>query len=289
MFGHRLFLFLLFVGFLYDVSCKSRRIRKKCTSGLKLSSNGRCYSARDVFWGLGNPVWNAELWEMKQNLEKILGRAIDVPCYDGTATEIDGRQTIYCEVCDFNDTNRVECPESSQVSWDEYYKLCPPEGDFDATSCAKARCAGISTSIGDFVYYQTYDDGSICDCGAPFILTWTRGGNSVYRPARPSEVSMLEGVDEGSSVYANPGGGRYTRAWWLTDGGGIGSPSVPGPTTCSSRPDISSIFQNKAGTPSIPEGAGKDFYYEGCSDGRGLRCGGANKPCWEICDCRRNC
>jgi len=34
---------------------------------------------------------------------------------------------------------------------------------------------------------------------------------------------------------------------------------------------------------------GVDFYHEGCGDGRGLRCGGGNQPCWDICDCLRSC
>eukprot|EP00092_Neocalanus_flemingeri_P009414 GFUD01010128.1.p1 GENE.GFUD01010128.1~~GFUD01010128.1.p1 ORF type:complete len:932 (+),score=154.92 GFUD01010128.1:38-2833(+) len=41
--------------------------------------------------------------------------------------------------------------------------------------------------------------------------------------------------------------------------------------------------------PQEPDGAGTDFYWEGCSDGRGLICGAGLKPCWEICDCQRSC
>ena len=237
----------------------------KCHYGLKMSSKG-FVRAGSIFWGISPlPGANTELWKMKQNLEKTLGRLLDMPCYDGSVTETDnGEVTIYCEVCEVTDTNRVVCPKSSQVSNNDYYELCRDEKDFDPTSCKKARCSNIEGSVSNYVYHQNYDDGSICDCGAPFILTWTRdNGNSVFRPATQNDAMtamMITGPHTVSSIYTAPGGGFGSRAWWeLGSELLVSQPSVPGPSTCSSRPDISSIVQDKVDT-SIPLGAGTDFY-----------------------------
>ena len=220
-------------------------------------------SAGGLFWGIGTlPDADTELWKMKQNLEKTLGRSLDVPCYDGSVTETEnGEFTIYCEVCEVTDTNRIACPKRSQVS--DYYSLCRGEKDFDPISCAKGRCLDWD-SESNYVYHQNYDDGSICDCGAPFILTWKKdNGNSEFRPATQSDAMtamMKTGTYAGTSIYTAPGGDSGSRAWWYLDLELlVNQPSVPGPSTCSSRPDISSIVQDKVDT-SIPLGAGTDFY-----------------------------
>lgn len=38
-----------------------------------------------------------------------------------------------------------------------------------------------------------------------------------------------------------------------------------------------------------PPDAGIDYYFEGCLNGEGLKCGGGNKPCWHSCDCLKEC
>jgi len=287
-----LLLFFLIICIFYDANC--RRRRKKCRFGLRMTSKG-CDRGRSLTWGLGKiNDWVEELWETKSKIEKEIKKEVDIPCYDGSRTEDEaGQQTIYCEVCEVTDTNRVECPQSAQV--DNYWELCGKE-IFDPSSCAKAKCPPLLDTGDNYVYYQNYDDGSICDCGSPFILTWSSAtqGPGVYRRARPSEVLTLPGgIGEGSSVSINNRDAKFKRPWWCTGPCGsnpsVGSPSISGPTSCSSRPDISIIFQDKNVTNSIPLGAGTDFYYEGCPDGRGLRCGGGTQPCWDVCDCRRKC
>merc|ERR1711909_72122 len=55
------------------------------------------------------------------------------------------------------------------------------------------------------------------------------------------------------------------------------------------QPQPTSVPYSQPQTNRIPQGAGTEFYYEGCSDGRGLRCGPGLQACWDICDCQRIC
>merc|ERR1712223_923620 len=112
---------------------------------------------------------------------------------------------------------------------------------------------------GPVSYYSGFDDGSLCDCGSPFILytrelppvNWLASNKQPkrqnvmsFRPFNGQIVANFGKLkkNSGDMVYVNESTGAPT---WYSAGdfdGQIRSADVPS-KSCSQRPDISSLFK----------------------------------------------
>merc|ERR1719273_2228108 len=74
----------------------------------------------------------------------------------------------YCEVCFKDDPSRIFCPTTDQ-------------------SCPNWSARGFGE--GDYSYWSGYDDGTICDCGSPFIIeiSWSPNQRDKPKLRRPMQ------------------------------------------------------------------------------------------------------
>ena len=108
-------------------------------------------------------------------------------------------------------------------------------------------------------YWTGYDNGTICDCGTPFVADWS-GDQVSFRPLRNTEErpGFFEGPtyvgEDTGAPYARPLGGDDLNEQWeksggrITEEGGVqGRWDSRDPTVaqkaCPKKPDISSIFK----------------------------------------------
>ena len=205
------FILLLLICVWSSVSCRRRR---RCPWGLKMNRRGRCIKA----WGLtgfSTNIKSRAMERLAQHLKSELGRDVLIPCHDPEKQE-------HCEVCFKNDPGKIFCPKSewdkkshytqefrnASVSDDLTDWMCSTVGP-GCTSCADA----LDGLVNGFSYWTGYDDGSICDCGTPFVAEWEGSESVTFRPLRNTEErpGFSEGptyVDEdtGAPRWINHGG-----------------------------------------------------------------------------------
>merc|ERR1719266_599036 len=121
--------------------------RKRCRAGLRMGPSGCSKPGGST---LGNDGWMSThgygvLENMERALGNRLGREVLIPCTDSSPF-------VYCEVCFKDDPSRISCPTSDQSQ---------------RTNAYTPRCPNWQ---GDYSYWSGYDDGTICDCGSPFVM-----------------------------------------------------------------------------------------------------------------------
>jgi len=244
------FLLLLLLSFQTRVSCKKRR---RCPTGLKMNKKGRCikgYGATST-----SDTETDFLDKLALDLKQVLGRDVLIPCtWEG-----------YCEVCFKNDPGKVFCPRNEWTYSDtsdivEYHNKSVYE-DFSDWKC-ESRIA-YTSRLGDasnasYSYWSGYDDGSICDCGAPFEFN-REGNKASFFPVKPTDKKpgFFQGssfVDEstGTMSWFHMSGATFNEQWESGEfseddkpppGIWDSRPPTVAPESCSKYPDISSIFK----------------------------------------------
>jgi len=242
------FLFLLLLSFQTSVSCKRRR---RCPTGLKMNHKGRCikgYSASGT-----STVKTNYLEKLASDLKNELGRDVLIPCSD---PEVDpGPPVLYCEVCFKNDPGKVFCPPNEWADMTDitgYFNRSVYE-DFSDWKCPAWSRAEV------FSHWSGYDDGSICDCGAPFYLDVQNYPTANFLPLKPGD--RKQGFNEGPSIVDestrtmtdfNMLGNDLNEKWEsgetsetsdILPGIWDSRPPTVAPESCSEYPDISSIFK----------------------------------------------
>jgi len=239
------FLFLLLLSFQTSVSCKRRR---RCPTGLKMNHKRRCikgYSATST-----SARTTDFLQKLASDLKNELGRDVLIPCSD---PEVDpGPPVLYCEVCFKNDPGKVFCPPNEWADMTDitgYFNRSVYE-DFSDWKCPPWTRAEV------FSYWSGYDDGSMCDCGAPFYFQVKNYNTANFFPLKPGDIKW--GVSEGSSIVDESThtmsefhrlGNDWNSKWESGETGDIPAgiwdsrPPTVAPASCSEYPDISSIFK----------------------------------------------
>ena len=221
------FLFLLLLSFQTSVSCKRRR----CPTGLKMNHKGRCikgWSASSSSEGYTDPLAKLVL-----HLKNVLDTDVLIPCDWFHIPR-------YCEVCFKNDPGKIFCPRNEwRNDWEDIAEIRNKSvyEDFSDWKCM----AHYAQHEGEaFSYWSGYDDGSICDCGSPFIFHQATPGLTSFLPLIPGEKKG--GVSEGSPFIDEDTGVMYRGNWlgnsyneqW--ESGEISEDDPPPPGIWDSRP-----------------------------------------------------
>ena len=216
-----------------------------------MNRRGRCIKA----WGLTGFTTNIKSRAMErlaQHLKSELGRDVLIPCHDPEKQE-------HCEVCFKNDPGKILCPKSEWNKKSHYtleFRNASVFDDLTDWMCSTdTRFAdALDGLVNGFSYWTGYDDGSICDCGTPFVVEWEGGSESVtFRPLKNTEErpGFRQGptiVDEytGATKWASINGYVDNDAWEggsRSEGVWDSRPPTESPSACSGKPDISSIFE----------------------------------------------
>ena len=209
-------------------------------------------------------------------------------CFSKTDRDFDGSDTTttYCEVCELSDRNKIPLQ----------FKNCSGLTD---TSCKLMKhpihsynpfCDHDDEDSHPLWMFTSYDDNSLCDCGAPFIyhsraihpgsrtnrsdfLEWKNLNDFFARPLEAKEKECFSSHGEYKNqpvmcensvkpypdpdktyAWKNMKKWRFFTAWAEYPFETL--PSIPG-SQCRSRPDISSLF-------SLPQ---SPYYPEKCDAG----------------------
>ena len=234
---------------------------------------------------------------LQDQLEWFLGRNVIIPCYafdlpNGgdcflkTDRDFDGwTTTTYCEVCEISDGNK------GVLGW----KKC----DDSPTNCTLIPQPLTDEHDHPAWVFTSYDDNSLCDCGAPFIyhsrafLPYSRTSRNDFlesrnlndyfaRPLEPEEKECFAShrgykhqpilYENSASPYPDPDSriqattwyGRIKATRWFTGWSErLSSPPLPSisASQCRSRPDISHIFERIP--PLYPEKCDADWFQVG--------------------------
>jgi len=218
-----------------------------------MNRRGRCIKA----WGLTGFTTNIKSRAMErlaQHLKSELGRDVLIPCHDPEKQE-------HCEVCFKNDPGKILCPKSEWNKKSHYtqeFRNASVSDDLTDWMCSTdpGQQSTLDGLVNGFSYWTGYDDGSICDCGTPFVVEWEGGSESVtFRSLKNTEErpGFREGptiVDEytGAPRWASINGHVDNDEWEegsTPEGWGVWDSTTPteSPSACSGKPDISSIFE----------------------------------------------
>jgi len=215
-----------------------------------MNRRGRCIKA----WGLTGFTTNIKSRAMErlaQHLKSELGRDVLIPCHDPDNQK-------HCEVCFKNDPGKIFCPKSewNKKSHDtQEFRNASVSDDLTDWMCSTdpRYQSALDDLVNGFSYWTGYDDGSICDCGTPFVAEWEGSESVTFRPLRNTEErpGFREGptiVDEytGAPRWASINGHSNNDEW--EEGSRFGgvwdsTPPTESPSACSGKPDISSIFE----------------------------------------------
>ena len=231
-----------------------------------MTSKG-CAKAWGSTWSdwIGNHADRA-LHYLKNKLERRLGIELEAPC-----SSVFQGLLNYCEICPKTDSSRIHCPISAHVSHkeiSEHYITAniSAHEDYSAYQCPDYRNGDKQM---DYSYWPMYDDGSICDCGSPFIVeigNYTEKIQNIkFRRPRENEAKQnlfLASSLQSTRCSGNVNGERWSRAsndtcvrgmffdgyfnrlddFSVSETDVTLPPSIPAPR-CNSRPDISSMFE----------------------------------------------
>ena len=212
-----------------------------------MSKNGRCIK------GWGAATWGKEsdaFAKLAEHLKRVLGREVLIPC--------NKVYSQYCEVCFKNDPGKIFCLSE-----------CKRAKSYDS---AEYKNASVYDDLTDWMcgscgsYWTGYDDGTICDCGTPFVVDWSSGeyedgeyrDEVSFRPLRNTEErpGFVEGPtyvneDTGAPRWSCFGGFITNEEWENLDEEekreshftADSRPPNVSPKACLRKPDISSIFK----------------------------------------------
>lgn len=249
-------------GFRYKRAGKQLRRRKRCKAGLKMTGRG-CVKAWSLTWpSFEISKINRAVFYMKSKLERTLGMELETPChsvYPDLSFPLSWG--MYCEICPKTDPSRIHCPVSAQLSWDQFKDYYSPNisasKDYSAYQCRET----IGDDKFDYSYWSMYNDGSICDCGSPFIVegNYTSEIQTIkFRSPRQNEAKEKlqslgpQGLDihYGASTLqmvdcdALKDVCEKTSYTWSSDFNDVFLPPTIPAARCHSRPDISSMLEN---------------------------------------------
>lgn len=246
------------VGSRYKRASKKAKKRMRCPPGLKMTSKG-CAKAWSLTWPDRDiRQINRAIFYMKSKLERTLEMELETPCHS-VIMRSPLSSGMYCEICPKTDPSRIHCPVSAQLSWEQRTDYMPPwnisaSEDYSAFQCTDKL--KYCEDQFDYSYWPMYDDGSICDCGSPFIVegNYTKEIQTIkFRSPRQNEAK-----EKFQSLGSHSGASTLQMGGWtaLKDvsqktqfaAGGIYDdavlpPSIPA-ARCHSRPDISSMLEN---------------------------------------------
>ena len=225
-----------------------------------MNARGRCIKS----WSPATTDANQShaMGKLAQHLKSELGRDVLIPCHDINMK--------HCEVCFKNDPGKIFCPKSEQNKkpefTEEFVKASVFDDLTDYTCSAPDRVLELLDKRGQkaFSYWTGYDDGSICDCGTPFVAEWSGSGLTQvsFRPLRNAEERP--GFQEGATYVDEYTGaprwlgnaGYYNNEEWedleegekkrrVAEGTAVfdSRPPTVFPQACSRKPEISSIFE----------------------------------------------
>jgi len=222
-----------------------------------MNRRGRCIKG----WGPATPgtAQSLAMEKLAERLKIALGRDVLIPCHSEDLT--------HCEVCFKNDPGKIFCPKSEQNKKSHYTAEFRNASVFE--DLTNWTCSVEDTALDRldkrgqkaFSYWTGYDDGTICDCGTPFVAEW--GDREVsFRPLRNREKrpGFREGatyVDEytGAPKWAFQNGFGDNEDWenlddegkrmsyYNTDPVWDSRPPTVYPEPCNKYPDISSVFE----------------------------------------------
>jgi len=213
-----------------------------------MNKRGRCIK------GWGATEWGDEsdaFAKLAEHLKRVLGREVLIPC-----------NRVYsqnCEVCFKNDPGKIFCPKRewkyvSGEQTNEYLDLSV-YGDLTDWMCSVP--ADLDSAGDAFSYWTGYDDGTICDCGTPFVAEftgerWEESRRVSFRPLRKTE-ERLRDFDEGATYVDEATGAprweQHTGQHRVPEGpedaewNVLTRPPTVSPKACYGKPDISSIFE----------------------------------------------
>ena len=131
------------------------------------------------------------LQDMLRALENRLGREVLIPCTDSLGVH-------YCEVCYKDDPSRISCPIIDQQlkTRGEVEAEFRQEGKKPSRELLESLYTAVCPKKGiDYSYWSGYDDGTICDCGSPFVIevitVFSRGKQNELPPAVEYNVPIL--------------------------------------------------------------------------------------------------
>lgn len=204
-----------------------------------------CIKAWSLTWpGQPDGLWHKAIFDMKTKLERTLGMELESPCTEmhSRGARLAPATTItYCEICTKTDPSRIHCPISAQLTWDEMESYIKPNisahSDYSDWQCQELRWNGGTISEGpkiDYSYWSMYDDGSICDCGSPFVVeinmetsSWNKYGNLntpfqvKFRRPKENEASIIqlerESLSTASTLQSTRCSGRVSEDRWKVD------------------------------------------------------------------------
>merc|ERR1711962_275605 len=247
------FILLLLVCVWSSVSCRRRR---RCPRYLKMNRRGRCIKA----WGLteGHRTKTRAMERLAQHLKGELGRDVLIPCHDSDNQE-------HCEVCFKNDPGKIFCPKSEwnkKSPYTQEFRNASVSDDLTDWMCStdpeNVDQAEFDGLVNGFSYWTGYDDGSICDCGTPFVAEWEGSESVSFRPLMnteerpgfqlgPTYVIESTGAPRWRSLsgdglneeWENLGEEEKRESYAVWDS----RPPTAFPIACPQNPDISSIFE----------------------------------------------
>ena len=88
---------------------------------------------------------------------------------------------LYSEVCSPDDSARVFCPpeKMDEKVWSRGEAFREWANMSVWSDLSEWKCSAFKKSAGPVSYYSGFDDGSLCDCGSPFIL-YTRAYEIIF-------------------------------------------------------------------------------------------------------------
>lgn len=216
-----------------------------------MNKDGRCIK------GWAAATWGDEsgaFEKLADHLKRVLGREVLIPC--------NGVYSPYCEVCFKNDPGKIFCPKSEwKYTSGEQTKMYHDFSVYDDLTDWMCGIVGsnkiILDSVGDaFSYWTGYDDGTICDCGTPFVAEWKgergeEGRGVSFRPLKNTE-ERLRGFQEGATYVDEDSGAprweQHSGHFWIpspedAEWNVTSRPPTVSPKACYGKPDISSIFE----------------------------------------------
>jgi len=174
---------------------------------------------------------------------------------------LQGKDEAYCEVCFKNDPGKMDFVD---VNIDGYREASV----YSDMSIFQKR--------ENFSYWSGYDDGSICDCGAPFFMD-----EFGFRQPKSGErgPGFMEGssiVDGGGDSFFSWGGSVNNEKWeegtleeyeYEELGKWDSRPPNVAPKSCSKKPDITSILDLYWDNQSLQEATEEPEDWEYVDDG----------------------
>merc|ERR1711953_17243 len=225
---------------------KPSKRRRKCRPGEKLTSDGKCRHIGGPTRGSATAEhYDNGLRVLQDRLEWFLGRNVIIPCYafdlpNGgdcflkTDRDFDGwTTTTYCEVCEISDGNK------GVLGW----KKCDRRYEIP-TNCTLIPQPLTDEHDHPAWVFTSYDDNSLCDCGAPFIyhsrafLPYSRTSRNDFlesrnlndyfaRPLEPEEKKCFAShrgykhqpilYENSASPYPDPDGRKRATRWDRTE------------------------------------------------------------------------